>query len=1277
VTGAGTKVPAGPARFGSALIAATLLLRGDAAILTPRDEARQPPAPGKRGLYTLSELPAPVFASEPPGATRPQGQPPATRGALLASTSLRPVPAGLEGAGSGLPREAPPQIRRVSELPEVRFANVGGETAAGPHLASPAVAESGADPPEAALGVSAQQDADHGGGPADPAPDALARDLPGLSQPEPVPIARGEGSLWEAASPAGATLPEMVPAGSEGEASDEREGPVPRDPAAAIAGQDAQSAPPPEAGAVPTIAAEQGRFADESDAPAPTEAAPLLPEPAFGKDTSGPAPLSAARSARNPAEMSGPIAASSRNSPPKSDSAAPGAPQSSEPAPVRLAAADLPAPLFGRLADESGPAVHRVPDQPAAIMPAVRDAAKTGGIAAGPPAGSAVSAQPAAASLVSGPGRNTYPVADGADAFGYDDELILQISVAGVPGDDTVIAYGTRGGIYLPLGELARLLDLAISISDDGHFASGWFIDEKRTISVDLRRRIAIVAGREIPISRQDAAAFDGELYLLAERFSDFFPLTMTPDLRDQAVHINTLEPFPSQERLAREAERARLENRGRGEMRRWPRQETPWRALSLPMIDVEARAVSDSALGTRGETDLRLSADLAWLTTQAYLGVTTRDGLVSAHIEMGRRDPDADLLGPLRATEFQVGDIATTQLPMGLRGIAGRGLAITNAPLESVSLFDKLDLRGNLPAGYEVELYRNDVLLGSTREAIDGQYEFAQVPLDYGLNVLRLVFYGPQGQRSEEVRRISVGDGRLAAGQAVYAFGVAQKDRNLLGVTGPRFRPGRDYARWRASAEVAYGISSGLTGSLAGAWFDTDQGRRRMASASLRTGLLGMAAKLDFGLQDKGAMAVGAGLGGKLLGTAVRLEHVEYKGDFFDEVKTFTGDRLKRATEFDFNANLDLGSFTLPVSGRARRLAYRDGRTQFNAALRSSLRLSGFVASNSLEYLRSTAPGSPVSQQLVGTFDLATLSRSRLQARASLGYRVLPGAKLTSASIEADYSADENTQMHGSLSRSFEQDETQFGLSAVRRLGPVSLAVDGNYALRSKTYAAALRLGFSFGRNPLSGSIYLAESGSALSGAVAVRAFRDRDGDGVFGAGDEVLPGVAFSGGARAVETDGNGIALIGSLGSGTRTSIQVDTATLPDIAYAPVTRGIEVVPRPGRVHAADFAIQELSEVEGTAYFADGSGSRGVSGLRLQLVDARGEVFRSRRTESDGFFLFDQVCPGKYRIALEPDQAARLGIVLADPQPVVIGPEADVVRLRLSVTRALEPAAN
>ncbi|WP_395327925.1 hypothetical protein WBP06_12090 [Novosphingobium sp. BL-8H] len=980
------------------------------------------------------------------------------------------------------------------------------------------------------------------------------------------------------------------------------------------------------------------------------------------------------------------------------------APQLDLPTPAPLIAAIPPAtpPIAEQrpallLAVTQHPAVDTAPpDPPQPALAASRALPAPSFGLAGPQTGKEM-VPASTANLTPANATQTFP-ANVTPVITYDDEVILAVKVAAATGtaggEDTVIAYGTRGGLYLPLGALARTLDLAISVGDEGHYASGWFLSENRRLTVNLREGTAEAGGKAVALAKGDAVAFDGELYVRAERIGDLLPLAITPNLRDQSITIRTLEPFPVEQRLAREAERERLGNEqasAANAERRFPRQDTPWLPISVPMVDVEARAVSDTTLGERVETDLRLAGDLAWMSAQVFLTHSTRDGLTAAHIELGRIDPDADLLGPLHATVFAMGDVATTSLPIGLRGVAGRGGTVTNAPVEAASVFDRIDLRGQLPDGYEVELYRNGVLVGSTRLAINGQYQFLQVPVDYGLNLFRLVFYGPQGQRSEEVRRISVGDGRLSKGQVVYTLGAVQKDENLLGVTAPRFIPGLDYGRWRASAQLAYGVTAGVTAVVSGGWFDSDFGDRWLASTGLRTGLGGLAAKLDFAMQDgatpldgtgKTGRAIEAGLGGRLLGASFTLTHAEYRGDFLDEVRVFDGQPLRRVTELDANATLrpwGEGGLSIPLYARARRIEYASGEVQTTASLRGSARVAGVLASNTLEYSRyepANVAGGGIVNQVIGTFDLSTLNGSRTQVRAAASYTLVPDPRLEAVSLEVDRSLDDRTLVRASAAQTFHRRDTQLGLSAERRFRRFTLAFDGTYGLRNKVHSVALRLGFGFGRDPLTDRVYVAPPGQALSGAVALRAYEDRNGDGQYDTGDKVLPEVAFGSGIGTGETDGQGVVLLTGLPAGTRVSVQVDPTSLPDIALAPVTRGIEVVPRPGRIHRADFAVVAMSEIEGTAYFeaAARSGgkarSRGVSGLQLRLIDAAGKVASSARTEADGFYLFEQVRPGRYTLAIDPDQAARLKIVLRDAVAVDVGPSGSTLSRDLFVVQ-------
>ncbi|GEO01320.1 hypothetical protein NSE01_31520 [Novosphingobium sediminis] len=954
--------------------------------------------------------------------------------------------------------------------------------------------------------------------------------------------------------------------------------------------------------------------------------------------------------------------------------AVPALPREPAPKPTRLAYAptSLPLTTVAATIPSSAPA-------PAA-KPASRSFAESrralpepafGAPAAAPKA--ALTASPLRANVTNQAGLGA---ATGTPVISEDDELILQIETSQGEMSDTIVAYGLREGVYLPLGALTRFLDLPIAVSDDGHYASGWFLNEKRTITLNLRDGTLVVSGKPVPLGKGDAVAFEGELYLKAERFSDLFPLDLKVDLRAQTIAVKTREPFPFEERLAREADRDRLSSRSNKEApARFPREETPWRGISVPVGETEIRALTDDDLGTRLEADLRLAGDLAFMTARAYASASTRDGLTAARLELGRRDPDGDLLGPLKATEFQFGDVATGALPIGLRGVSGRGAFVTNAPLEQASIFDSVDLRGDLLDGYEVELYRNNTLIGSTRTPVNGQYAFLQVPVDFGLNVFRLVFYGPQGQRREVVRKISVGDGRLAPGQFVYSVGAAQKDMNLFGVRGPRFSPAPDFGKWRATAELGYGLSRAVTATLGAAIWDSGGKQHWLATTGLRSGIGATALRLDLGLQDGGGTTVEMGLGGKLFGLGYSLNHAEYAGGAIDEVRAFTSDPLRRATEFNLNTTLRFGSGAnariMPLTGQVRRIEFADGRRQTDAALRATLPLGGVLLSNTFDYNRVSAPSTPASSRLLGNFDLATLSGSKMRYRAGLGYALTPTVKLQTVTLEADRRFGENTLLRGGVTHTLTDNQTTLSLSAIRRIGPVNVALDSSYGFPRRNYAVALRIGFSFGRNPLSGHGFLARPGLTSGGAAALTAFADTNGNGVRDADEAPVAGVTFLSGTHESQTDAQGHAFIPALGDGARASIRVDSDSMPDIALAPSRPGIELVPRPGRIHTSNFAIVTLSDIEGTAYFRAGTGTRAVSRLQLRLLRSDGSLAARARSESDGFFLFERLPAGQYRLELDPQQAASLKIKLEGPVTLTLGGKSSVLRQSIYVKSA------
>ena len=84
-------------------------------------------------------------------------------------------------------------------------------------------------------------------------------------------------------------------------------------------------------------------------------------------------------------------------------------------------------------------------------------------------------------------------------------------------------------------------------------------------------------------------------------------------------------------------------------------------------------------------------------------------------------------------------------------------------------------------------------------------------------------------------------------------------------------------------------------------------------------------------------------------------------------------------------------------------------------------------------------------------------------------------------------------------------------------------------------------------------------------------------------------------------------------------------------------------------------------------------SGELGFEGVDLELVDASGKVASTARTDFDGFFLFERVPYGEYRLRVSAASAGAAGIVSDLNVPIKVTPNHSIVRLG-SIRAQLQP---
>jgi hypothetical protein len=824
-----------------------------------------------------------------------------------------------------------------------------------------------------------------------------------------------------------------------------------------------------------------------------------------------------------------------------------------------------------------------------------------------------------------------------------EEQLLLQVRTDRWILDEAFTGYSTPTGTYLPLGDFARLLDLAISVDGDNGRADGWFVDPSNIFRIDVNAGFIETKDGRHPLNPGDAIVALGDIYVRPAVLSQWFPLHVDVSLPKQQVQLKLLATFPFEAKMEREQKRSLI---GAGAPARiaYPREATLYRLMTTPALDVNLRATTGKGQQSASEYDVRASGDLAFMNADLFVSGDRVKAVSDIRFVLRRRDPDRHILGPLGLSLVEVGDTSSAAEPIGVRSRTGRGIVIGNIPLDQGSVFDKIDMRGELPIGYEVELYRNDVLIGSVDHAVNGRYEFLQVPLEFGLNVLRLVFYGPHGERREEVRQINAGEGRVSKGEFQFAASAVQQDKNLIPIgRGTIPITGLGVGELRAVTAAQYGLSSRMTAVAGLASFASDGKRRWQGNAGVRTNLGSAAMQFDAAFQGEGAWALQSGLAGRILGASYVFQHTEYRGDFVDELRTTTG-YYRRDTQLRLDRAFRLGSRMLATNLVAER-SQHDGITDWTGAFRASTSVSRWLVSNSFTYRRFDAD-SFSSENLDGTFELNGVVKS-WGVRAGIDYYLKPGSKLRDLNVAVDRSLGHNALLRFTLFRQLSEGHgTIAGVSLSRRIGAFDMGGDLLYDSARKSFVAGVRASFSFG-NPL-GAWRFEPPGLARGGSLVAVAFRDLNGDGLQQANEPPLKGIGFRGGAGEAQTNDAGMALLTGLGDGRPAQVSMMTNSLPDPYMFPARAGVEVVPRPGRTHRSLFPVVAVSEVEGHAYFQGGDDKRAVSNVQLQLVDAKSVVIASVRTEYDGYFFMERLAPGKYHVRIDPDQAAKLNIQLA-----------------------------
>jgi hypothetical protein len=849
-----------------------------------------------------------------------------------------------------------------------------------------------------------------------------------------------------------------------------------------------------------------------------------------------------------------------------------------------------------------------------------------------------------------------------------DDSWLFDVRSGQYRLGDGVRGYQTPQGICVDLGDVVLALDLAVRVDKKLRRATGWVFDERRSLTID-RETGEVRAGSErfrlaATTIRDTAAGWCVDL----DSLNAWLGVPLTADLSNAVLRVDAKEKLPFQLAAERRARAASIRPQAQFDLATLPQAARPYQAWATPSVDVVASvgAVSDKRGGSygQGRYEIFAAGELLAQSFDARLSSDNEGVPDSLRMRLYRTDAQGRLLGSLKATHYGVGDVSLLSTGIVAASTPGRGAVLTNRPVERPDAFDKTDFRGDLPAGWDAELYRNGQLLAFTSPNSDGRYAFIDVPLQYGANRFEIILYGPQGQIRREIKQVQVGLDSIPPQQSWYWAGVAQENADLIDFGGRRrgaFRRG-----WRGTAGIERGLDTRTSASAYLHSLLIENVRYNYGELALRRSIGPTLLEVGGSYEQKGGVAARASWLAAFGETYVRADALRGWGGF-------VSDRLFSNINAIYSVSVDqsvkLGRTILPLHFDVRQVERWSGGDSIEASARASASFRAMTFTGQLDWSRAKAPIGPDPPDNLIASLLANARIGRVRVRGEARFALSGENSDTRMALIGEWAGKGEAEWRAELGYDRGLDRARAGLGYTRRFNKLQLSGFGEVA-SDGSVAASLALAFSFGPKSAGGWRVSAEK-LASRGQVIADVWMDENGDGVRQPGEAALPAVPLTAGNVLVDaaTDSEGRGTIDGLEPFRAVMIGIDAGSLPDPYVQPALPGVVVAPRPGVATRVLLPMVAAGEIEGI-FRRDGG--HVVEGLRVELVDAEGRVRAATLTEFDGYFLFEGVAYGRYTVRPGKVSAAALRLDGAFSTGAAPGKAAPRVRLGTMVLKPL-----
>ena len=801
------------------------------------------------------------------------------------------------------------------------------------------------------------------------------------------------------------------------------------------------------------------------------------------------------------------------------------------------------------------------------------------------------------------------------------DEVSVFLNVQKVGGID-ISAVIRDEIIYLPVVDIFNFLKIKNYASAQFDSVSGFFINQQSTYSIDVRNNRITFQGNVYNLKSDDMIKTETNLYLRSPFFGEIFGLDCSFSFRSLSVMLNTKLELPVIREMRQEQMRSNI-NRLKGDVKTDTTIGRKYPAFNFGMADWSVISTQQLEGGTDTRVNLALGTVIAGGEANVLLNYNNNTPFTEKQQQYLWRfvNNDRPVLRQVMAGKIYMQATSSIYDPIV-------GIQLTNSPTTYRRSFGTYTLSDITEPNWTVELYVNNVLVDYMKADASGFYKF-EVPLVYGNSAVKLRFYGPWGEERTKEENISIPFNFLPPKELEYSVGAGIVEDTLSS----RF----------SRATLNYGVSRRLSVGGGVEYLSSVRTGNTMPflSASLRlmNGLL-LSTEYTYGVRTKGLLSYH--LPSNL---QFELNYTKYKPGQQAIIYNYLEERK--------------AVVSIPLKGK-------------NFAVYSRLTVNQIVLPN----LKNTMAEMLWSGSVYGistnftTYGLFTnVTDPYLYSNLSLAFR-LPRNITITPQVQYDYNSNELISAKANLEK------------PLFKKGFLNMSYEQNFLGNTRSIELGFRYDLSFAQTGFTvrnnnDLITLVESarGSLLydrktrylgtnnrtsvgKGAITILPYLDVDGNGKRDKVEPSVEGLKFRiNGGTIVRNEKDTTIRVLDLIPYTSYLLELDKNSFDNISWQMNKLIMKVMVDPNQFKTIEVPISVMGEASGNVY----NGSRGQGRILICFYRSDSTLAARTLSESDGYYSYLGLKPGKYTVRIDPEQLKKLKMISSPEQILVnISPKMD-----------------